>query len=90
MLPIEWTNEEARRSCIRGLGSMIESHGGKSIIASRDYRVVDGAWRPGLFIVIKFSTRQALLDWYDSEEYRLTRKLRLQNSRSDAMVVEGN
>lgn len=72
------------------LGNMIEKHRGDFIVASTNYRVVEGTWRPGLFIIIKFPTMQALSDWYDSEEYRPVRELRLKNSRSDALVTEGD
>jgi uncharacterized protein (DUF1330 family) len=90
VLQIEWTNEEGRQQYIRGLGDMIAKHGGDFIIASREYRVAEGSWRPGLFIVIKFPTKQALAEWYDSEEYAPVREIRLKNSRSDAIIVEGD
>lgn len=90
VLQIEWTSDEARRTYVERLGKMIESHGGDFIVASRNYRVVEGSWRPGLFIIIKFPTLEALSSWYDSEEYRSVRDFRLANSRSDAVVVEGD
>jgi uncharacterized protein (DUF1330 family) len=89
-LQIEWTSDEARRSYVQGLGDMIEKHGGDFIVASKDFRVVEGSWKPGLFIVIKFPTMRALSEWYDSEEYRPVRELRLKNSHSDAVIVEGD
>ncbi len=90
VLQIEWASDEARKSYVQRLGNMIEKHGGEFIIASREYRVVEGAWKPGLFIVIKFPTMQGLLGWYDSEEYRPVRELRLERSHSDAVIVEGD
>ena len=90
MLQIEWMSDEARHTYVERLGNMIDKHGGDFIVASRDYRVVEGTWRPGLFIVIRFPTMEALSAWYDSEEYRAVRDFRLANSRSDAVVVEGD
>jgi uncharacterized protein (DUF1330 family) len=90
VLQIEWVSAEARKSYIEQLGNMIEKRGGNFIVASTDYKVVEGSWRPGLFIVIRFPTMQDLSAWYDSEEYRPVRDLRLQNSRSDALITEGD
>ena len=90
VLQIEWTSDEARRTYVERLGNMIEKHGGEFIVAAREYRVVEGSWRPGLFLIIRFPTTEALSAWYDSEEYRSVREYRLANSRSDAIVAEGD
>ena len=90
VLQIEWGSDEARRSYVERLGNMIQKHGGDFIVASQEYRVVEGRWRPGLFLIIRFPTMEALSAWYDSEEYRSVREHRLANSRSDAIVVEGD
>ena len=89
-LQIEWMSDAARQAYIERLGNMIEKHGGDFLVASRNYRVVEGTWRPGLFIVIRFPSMEALSAWYDSEEYRGVRELRLANSRSNAIVTEGD
>ncbi len=83
-------SDEAKRSYVEGLSDMISRNGGEFIIASSDFRVVEGKWRPGLLIVIKFPTMKSLSAWYDSEEYRPVRELRLKNSLSDAVLVEGD
>lgn len=90
VLQIEWSTDAARKEYIERLGDMISKHGGEFIVASRDYRVAEGAWRPGLFLIIRFPTMEALHDWYDSAEYRSVREFRLENSRSDALIVEGD
>jgi uncharacterized protein (DUF1330 family) len=89
VLQIEWTNDEALRSYVQGMAGMIEKHGGRFIVSSAGFQVVEGKWRPGRLVVIEFPTRQSLSNWYDSEEYRSLRELRVKNSRSDAVVVDG-
>ena len=54
VLQVEWNSPPARETYVERLGSMIEQHGGEFPIASRNYRVVEGSWKPGMFIVIKF------------------------------------
>ena len=90
VLQIEWKSSDARKTYVERLGDMIQKHGGDYIVASNEYRVVEGNWRPGLLIVIKFPTMKALTEWYDSAEYRSIREFRLDNARCDAVVVEGD
>jgi uncharacterized protein (DUF1330 family) len=89
VLQIEWKSVDAQQTYVKMLGDQIAKHGGEIVVASRDYRTVEGTWRPGLFLIIRFPTMEALRTWYDSEEYRPARDFRLQNSRSDAIIVEG-
>jgi uncharacterized protein (DUF1330 family) len=89
VLQIEWTSDEARQAYIQGLSDMVEKNGGRFIISSTDFQVVEGKWRPGRMVVIEFPTKQSLSNWYESAEYRALRELRIKNSRSDAVVVEG-
>lgn len=90
VLQIEWSSDEARTSYVERLGDMIETHHGNFIVASRNHRVVEGSWKPGTLIILRFPTMKDLSEWYDSEEYRPLRDLRLENSRSDAVIAEGD
>ena len=90
VLQIEWTEDGAQSTYAERLGDMIEKHGGNFLVGTSKYRVVEGTWRPGLLIVIRFPTMEALSAWYDSEEYRSVRDFRLAHSRSDAVIVEGD
>ncbi len=90
LLQIEWTSDAARRSYIDGLSGMIEKQGGEFIVSSTNLRLAEVRWGPGRLGVIKFPTMQSLSAWFDSEEYRPLRELRLENSHSDAVIVEGD
>ncbi len=89
MLQIRWTDEEIRKRYIAGISGMIEKHGGRFIVASSMFTVAEGSWKPGLLVVVEFPDMRALRDWYDSEEYRPLRALRLTGSESNAVLVEG-
>jgi uncharacterized protein (DUF1330 family) len=90
VLQIEWTSEDAKRTYVQKLGDAIEKRGGAFIVASKEYHVVEGTWKDGLFIIIKFPSMEALREWYDSPEYQPAREFRLEHSRSDAVIVEGD
>lgn len=89
VVQLEWTNEDAHQSYLRGLEGMVERYGGRYIISSKDPKPAEGRWEPGRLVVIEFPTMKALNDWYESPEYRPLRELRLKNTRSNAVIVEG-
>jgi uncharacterized protein (DUF1330 family) len=90
VLQIEWKTEEAKQEYVKRLSNMIEKNGGDFIIATSKFRVVEGHWKPGLLIVIRFPSAEQLSAWYDSPEYHSIRQYRLDNSRSDGVIVEGD
>jgi uncharacterized protein (DUF1330 family) len=90
VLQIEWKSEKAKQEYVERLSNMIERNGGNFIIASSKFRIVEGEWKPGLLIVIRFPTMQQLSGWYDSPEYGSIRQYRVDNSRSDGVIVEGD
>ena len=60
------------------------------------YRILGGAVQPveGLFsltapVMIEFSSADAARAWYESDEYRVLRQLRLRAVRTTAVLVEG-
>ena len=89
VLQIDWTDEPGRKRYIEGISGMIEKHGGRYIVASRDFRTVEGSWEKPLLVIIEFPSMEALMGWYDSPEYRPWRDLRLKSSRSNAVVTGG-
>lgn len=89
VIQLEWPNDEARQSYVKGLTGLVEKHGGRYIISSMNPKAVEGTWKSGRLVVIEFPTIQALTEWYDSEEYRPLRELRLKNARCDAVMVQG-
>jgi uncharacterized protein (DUF1330 family) len=87
---IAWKSPEARQAYVEGLNGMVERRGGRFLATSSDFQMAEGKWLPGRFILIEFPTMEALRGWYDSEEYRPLLDLRLKNSGSEAIIVEGN
>lgn len=89
VIQLEWTDDSARQSYIKGLSGMVEKYGGRYIVSSQDPKAVEGTWRSGRLVVIEFPTMKALSDWYESAEYRPLREFRLKNAKCDAVMVEG-
>ena len=90
LFQIEWSSPDARTEYTKGLSGMVEKHGGRFVVASSDLKVAEGKWDPRRLIIVEFPTMKQLTDWYESEEYRPLLELRLKNSHSDAIMVQGS
>jgi uncharacterized protein (DUF1330 family) len=50
---------------------------------------LEGDWKPKRIVVTEFPTIGQARRWYDSEEYRPLRALRLRTARGSVVLVEG-
>ncbi len=89
VLQIRWETEAALHHYAEALSDMIEKHGGRFVVASKDFQPLEGTWKPGRLIVVEFPSMESFRAWYESEEYRPLRAFRLRNSDSDAVVATG-
>jgi uncharacterized protein (DUF1330 family) len=67
----------------------IERYGGRYLVRGGAHEVLEGAWRPHRLVVLEFPSMAAARRWYDSEEYRHPKTLRLRSARTDALLVDG-
>jgi uncharacterized protein (DUF1330 family) len=51
--------------------------------------VVEGDWSPVLPVLIEFPSLEQAWRWYDSDEYRELKALRLAATRGNAVFMEG-
>ena len=76
----------------------IGKFGGKVLIRSDEFLVLEGRWhtgsrsddsRPERITVIEFPDMAQLRHWYDSQDYAALKEIRKENSASDIVAVEG-
>lgn len=67
----------------------VARYGGRFIIQSSTHEVLEGRWNPTRFVVLEFPSLEAARRWYDSEEYREAKALRLKHAVSNLLLVEG-
>ena len=73
----------------RGVASTVEKYGGKTLVRGTEIEVLEGDWEPAGFILIEFADRDALMRWYDSEDYRELKELRQRVTRSSVVTMVG-
>jgi uncharacterized protein (DUF1330 family) len=67
----------------------IARHGGKYLVRGGKHQTLEGGWRPSRLVVLEFPSVEQARRWYDSEEYREPKALRLTCALTDVVVVEG-
>lgn len=61
---------------VEGHRSSFQQYGGKLLFRSNDMEVIEGNWRPKLFVVHEWPSEEAFKNWYHSKEYGPWKKLR--------------
>ena len=69
---------------------MVEKFGGQYLIKGGviDAKETD-LWKPKRIVLVKFPNKTSALKWYNSEEYRPLKNLRLNNATSNILFIEG-
>lgn len=67
----------------------IARHGGKYLVRGGKHQALEGAWQPSRLVVLEFPSLEQARRWYDSEDYREPKALRMTSALSDVVLVEG-
>jgi uncharacterized protein (DUF1330 family) len=86
---VEVTDPTGFEEYRRVVGTTIEKYGGRYAVRGGAVQVVEGDWQPKRLVVLEFPTVEQARRWYDSEEYRAPKALRMKTARSRVVIVEG-
>jgi uncharacterized protein (DUF1330 family) len=67
----------------------VERFGGKFLVRGGHVQALEGDWKPKRVVVTEFPSIEQARRWYDSEEYRALKALRLRAARGSVVLVEG-
>ena len=68
---------------------MVKKFDGENIVRNGEYQVVEGEDNFSRIVIIKFPTYEKALEWYNSDEYKPVKDIRLQNSEGSNIIVKG-
>lgn len=86
---LEVTDAEKLEEYRAGVLATVERYGGRYLTVGGRSDVVEGEWRPAFPVLIEFPGLERAHEWYDSEEYRDLKALRLAATRGNAVFIEG-
>jgi len=86
---VEITNPEGYKSYASMVVATIEKFGGRFLTRGGANHVLEGEWPQRRRVILEFPTVEAARSWYDSPEYEKPKALRIANSNSRLLLLEG-
>ena len=86
---IDVKKPEEYKEYVEKVKPIAEKFGGDYIIRGGETKIVEGNWSYPRTVVIKFPSFQRALDWYNSEEYKRIKQIRLDNSVGNGIIIKG-
>lgn len=87
---LEVTDADKLEEYRDGVLATVERYGGRYLTVGGQCDVVEGEWRPVFPVLIEFPSLEQAHRWYNAEEYRELKALRLAATRGNAVFIEGN
>jgi uncharacterized protein (DUF1330 family) len=73
----------------KGVLATLAPYDGKFLVRGGKWETIEGDWNPGRFVILEFPTVERAKEWYSSPEYAAILGIRLANSDSKMIVVQG-
>ena len=89
IIQINVTNPENYKEYISQVTPIVKKFGGNYIIRGGKSETAEGNWPYERTVVLKFPTYDMVHKWHNSEEYKPIRKIREDNSKCNAIIIEG-
>ena len=86
---IDVKNPEAYKDYVGKVVTTVKKFGGEYLVRAGKYKVMEGEWKNPRTVVIKFPNYEKALEWYDSEEYKPVKPIRLKNSVGNMIIIKG-
>tara|TARA_Y100000590_G_scaffold403201_1_gene489643 strand:+ start:359 stop:646 length:288 start_codon:yes stop_codon:yes gene_type:complete len=83
------TNKEQYEQYKIKASPLVEKFRGKFLVRGGKFEKLLGNWDYERTVIIEFPSYEQALKWYDSEEYRLVRKIREKNSLGNVIIIKG-
>jgi uncharacterized protein (DUF1330 family) len=63
--------------------------GGRFVVRGGAHQTLEGDWKPNRLVVLEFPSLEQARRWYDSEQYREPKAMRLRAGRTNLVIVDG-
>ena len=82
-------DNEIYKKYVEKVTPIVQKFGGKFLIRGGEFQTVEGKWEHTRNVLIQFPSYEIAIDWYNSEELKPVKKLRLDNSTSNSIIIKG-
>jgi uncharacterized protein (DUF1330 family) len=71
---------------VPGVVPLLQKHGAEILVADYDFRALEGEKR-SVCVVLRFTSEEAALAWYDDPAYQPVKKIRLDSCRNGNLFL---
>jgi|TARA_B110000914_G_C15334824_1_gene386434 uncharacterized protein (DUF1330 family) len=86
---INVTNQENYKEYVEKVTPIVKKFDGEYVVRNGEYQCVEGESKFSRIVILKFPSYERALEWYNSEEYKPVRQIRLDNSESNQIIIKG-
>ena len=87
---VDIKNIEEYKKYMEKVKPMIESYGGEYLIRGGEIDSLEtNLWELTRMVLVKFPNKKIAMEWYNSEEYKPYKNIRLDKATSNILMVEG-
>ena len=86
---INVNNPEDYKEYIEKVVPIAQKYGAEYIVRGGSNLVVEGTWQHPRTVVMKFPSYKKAMEWYNSDEYKPIKKIRLDNAETNGILIEG-
>ena len=83
------TDPPAMEEYRKQVPATLAKYGGRFLVRGGAHQTVEGDWKPARLVVIEFPSLADARRWYDSEEYRGPKALRMRAGQTNVLIVDG-
>ncbi len=83
------TNPENYKEYVDKVTSIVKKFGGEFLVRNGEYQIFDGETKFQRIVLLKFPSYERALEWYNSEEYKPIKQIRLDNSEGTNIIIRG-
>ena len=85
---INVTNPENYKNYIEQVKPVAEKFGAEYIVEEEN-QVIEGTWQHPRTVIMKFPSYEKALEWYNSDEYKPIKQIRLDNAETNGIIIKG-
>ena len=87
---VDIKNIEEYKKYMEKVKPLIESYGGEYLVRGGEIDSLEtNLWKPTRIVLVKFPSKKLAMEWYNSDEYKPYKNIRLDNATSNILMVEG-
>ena len=89
IVDIEVTNPEVYAEYREKVPPLVAKFGGKYLTRGGKMEMLEGNWTPKRLVVLEFPSFEKAKEFYESDEYRPVKEIRLNSTNSKLVLVDG-